>query len=255
MTRKKLVFANWKMNLNSDSASQLVKDILLTINKDIDVEIVIAPPFPYLDLVSKLIEGTKIDLASQNIFHEENGPFTGEVSAQMVIDMGSRWVMIGHSERRQHLLETNSMINKKLIISASNNLNAILCVGETYDERRQDKIFPTISDQLKRGLSEIQKEDLSNIVIGYEPVWVIGSGKSAKPKDILEVHNFIHEMLVSLFPKAEELPRIVYGGSVNNENIESIISLENVDGVLVGNAGLDCKRFCDIVMKVGVSHD
>ena len=189
-------------------------------------------------------------MSAQNVFWEESGSYTGEVSPGMLLDVGCTWAMIGHSERRQHLLETNEMINKKVLSSTLKGLNIILCVGESFDQRRTKKTFASISDQLHRGLRGVGEEFLPQIVIGYEPIWVIGSGQAASLNDISSVHNFIFTEVESMFPTAESLPRIVYGGSVNTTNVEQIVDLDNVDGVLVGNASMDCDKFCDIVLKV-----
>ena len=250
MNQNKLVFANWKMNLNLDNATSLVRDILNRLKNINHVDVVLSPSFPYLSAVHSLISSSKISLSSQNVFWEEDGPFTGEVSSEMLIDVGCSWAMIGHSERRQHLLETNEMINKKVLTSVAKDLRVILCVGESFDQRRQEKTYESIADQLQRGLRKVDERFLKQIVIGYEPIWVIGSGKAASVDDISSVHNFIFNELKLMFPSSELLPRIVYGGSVNSSNIEDIVALENVNGVLVGNASMDCDKFCDIVMKV-----
>ena len=261
MKKKKLIFANWKMNFNSEQARVLVESIIDKLNKlellkgtalKIDAEVVLAPAFPSLSFVSSLIRHTGISLSSQDVFWEAKGPYTGEVSPSMLIDVGCTWAMIGHSERRQHLLETNEMINKKVLNALSQDLNIILCVGESFEQRRRKNTFEAISDQLRRGLRGVTESQLneSEVVIGYEPVWVIGSGEAASVEDIASVHNFVSDELKSIFPGLKSLPRIVYGGSVNSENIEQIASLSNVDGVLVGNASMDCDKFCDIVLKV-----
>jgi triosephosphate isomerase len=250
MKRNKLVFANWKMNLNFKDIDLLVRGILSRLDVTDGLNVVLAPPFPYLSKVSSLITGSQLELSSQNIFWEKEGPYTGEVSADMLLDLGCRWAMIGHSERRQHLLETNEMINKKVLSSIEKGLKIILCVGESFEQRRRKKTFESISDQLQRGLRGVSENFLPQIVIGYEPIWVIGSGEAASVDDISSVHNFISDELSNMFPSSKSLPRIVYGGSVNTANIEQISRLDNVDGVLVGNASMDCDRFCDIVMKV-----
>ena len=255
MENRKLVFANWKMNLDIKSSLRLINDIQKANLFFNNLDIVIAPPGVYLYEISKFLEGSHIQLSSQNVFYENNGPYTGEISPQMLKDVGCKWVMIGHSERRQHILETNEMINKKILLSCNNDLNIICCVGESYEERRQGKTFNKIGDQLKRALRDVSANFLNQIVIGYEPVWVIGSGKAAEISDINEVHDFIFDQLKLMYPDSKILPRIVYGGSVNNTNISSIMTLNNVDGVLVGNASLDCDKFCDIVLKVGNSND
>jgi len=255
MNRKKIVFANWKMNLDRVKISKFLEELLnLKFNSD-KVDIVIAPPMVYLSDTLNKVSLSEVSVAAQNTFYEHNGPYTGEVSVDMLKDIGCTWVMIGHSERRQHLLETNEMINKKVLLATQNGLKVICCLGETYEERRQGKTFYKILDQLKRALREVDEKHLSNIVIGYEPIWVIGSGKAAELKDIKEAHDFISEELKNMYPKSKQLPRIVYGGSVDSNNIGEIINLNNVDGVLVGSASLDCEKFCDIVIKTEYSND
>ena len=255
MNRKKIVFANWKMNLDRVKITKFLEELLnLKFNAD-KVDIVIAPPLVYLSDTVNKVSLSEVSVAAQNTFYEHNGPYTGEVSVDMLKDIGCTWVMIGHSERRQHLLETNEMINKKVLLATQNGLKVICCLGETYEERRQGKTFSKILDQLKRALREVDEKHLSNIVIGYEPIWVIGSGKAAKLKDIREAHDFISEKLKNMYPESKQLPRIVYGGSVDSNNIGEIINLNNVDGVLVGSASLDCEKFCDIVIKTEYSND
>lgn len=255
MNRKKIVFANWKMNLDRAKISKFLEELLnLKFNSD-KVDIVIAPPLVYLSDTLNKVSLSEVSVAAQNTFYEHNGPYTGEVSVDMLKDVGCTWVMIGHSERRQHLLETNEMINKKVLLATQNGLKVICCLGETYEERRQGKTFSRILDQLKRALREVDEKHLSNIVIGYEPIWVIGSGKAAELKDIKEAHDFISEELKNMYPHSKQLPRIVYGGSVDSNNIREIINLNNVDGVLVGSASLDCEKFCDIVIKTEYSND
>ena len=255
MSKKKIVFANWKMNLDRESIAIFLEELLnLKFNSD-KVDIVIAPPLVYLSDTLNKVLSSKISVASQNTFYEHNGPYTGEVSVDMLKDIGCTWVMIGHSERRQHLFETNEMINKKVLLASENGLKVICCLGETYEERRQGKTFSKIFDQLKRALREVDEKHLSNIVIGYEPIWVIGSGKAAELNDIKEAHDFINLELKKMYPNSKQLPRIVYGGSVDSNNIEKIINLNNVDGVLVGSASLDCEKFCDIVIKTEYSND
>ena len=175
MNRKKIVFANWKMNLDRVKISKFLEELLnLKFNSD-KVDIVIAPPLVYLSDTLNKVSLSEVSVAAQNTFYEHNGPYTGEVSVDMLKDIGCTWVMIGHSERRQHLLETNEMINKKVLLATQNGLKVICCLGETYEERRQGKTFSKILDQLKRALREVDEKHLSNIVIGYEPIWVICS--------------------------------------------------------------------------------
>tara|TARA_B100001057_G_C22695015_1_gene889372 strand:+ start:272 stop:1042 length:771 start_codon:yes stop_codon:yes gene_type:complete len=253
--KKKLIFANLKMNLNSNSLNKLIDDFLAKELSFEDVDVIFAPPVIYLNEIRKKNKNKNFMLAAQNVFYEDSGAYTGEISPLMLRDVGCEWVMIGHSERRIHTLETNEMINKKIISSSKQNLNIIFCVGESYEERRNGKTCEVISDQLKRGLRDIDEKQIKNIVIGYEPVWVIGSGEAANLKDIDEVHTFIDKQLNIMYPESSIEPKIVYGGSVNNNNISDIMKIQNVDGVLVGNASLDTNKFCDIVITVGNLDD
>ena len=255
MDRNKLVFANWKMNLDINSSTKLIREILSRNLNYNNIEVVIAPPFVYLSDINSLLKNSQLRLSSQNVFYNDNGAFTGEISHEMLKDLGCEWVMIGHSERRIHLFETNEMINKKIIFSCKKNFNVIFCIGESFEERQKGKTLDIIKNQLNESLKNIENKYLHKIVIGYEPIWAIGSGSIPDLKDIQETHNFINHHLNEIYPNCDNLPRIVYGGSVDNSNIDSIMSLKNVDGVLVGSASLDCKKFCDIVLSVGKQYD
>ena len=255
MDRNKLVFANWKMNLDINSSTKLIREILSRNLNYNNIEVVIAPPFVYLSDINSLLKNSHLRLSSQNVFYNDNGAFTGEISHEMLKDLGCEWVMIGHSERRIHLFETNEMINKKIILSCKKDFNVIFCIGESYEERQKGKTLDIIKNQLNESLKNIENKYLHKIVIGYEPIWAIGSGSIPDLKDIQETHNVINHHLKEIYPNCDNLPRIVYGGSVDNSNIDSIMSLKNVDGVLVGSASLDCKKFCDIVLSVGKQYD
>ena len=255
MDKKKLVFANWKMNLDINSSAKLIKEILDSNLNFNNIDVIIAPPFVYLSEINNMLKNSQLRLSSQNVFYNDNGAFTGEVSHEMLKDLGCEWVMIGHSERRIHLFETNEMVNKKIIFSCKKNFNVIFCIGESYEERQKGKTFEIIKNQLNESLKNIENKYLHKLVIGYEPIWAIGSGSIPDLKDIQETHNVINHHLNEIYPNCDNLPRIVYGGSVDNSNIDSIMSLKNVDGVLVGSASLDCKKFCDIVLSVGKQND
>ena len=255
MDRNKIVFANWKMNLDINSSTKLIKEILCRNLNYKNIDVVIAPPFVYLSEINNMLKNSQLRLSSQNVFYNDNGPFTGEISHEMLKDLGCEWVMIGHSERRIHLFETNEIINKKIIFSCKKDFNVIFCIGESYEERQKGKTLDIIKNQLNESLKNIENKYLHKIVIGYEPIWAIGSGSIPDLKDIQETHNVINHHLKEIYPNCDNLPRIVYGGSVDDSNIDSIISLKNVDGVLVGSASLDCKKFCDIVLSVGKQYD
>ena len=255
MDKNKLVFANWKMNLDINSSAKLIKEILESNLNFNNIDVIIAPPFVYLSEINNMLKNSQLRLSSQNVFYNDNGAFTGEISHEMLKDLGCEWVMIGHSERRIHLFETNEMVNKKIIFSCKKNFNVIFCIGESYEERQKGKTFEIIKNQLNESLKNIENKYLHKIVIGYEPIWAIGSGSIPDLKDIQETHNVINHYLNEIYPNCDNLPRIVYGGSVDNSNIDSIMSLKNVDGVLVGSASLDCKKFCDIVLSVGKQND
>jgi len=255
MSRNKLIFANWKMNLDINSSNKLVKEILdRNLNYE-NIDVVIAPPFVYLSEINNMLINSRLKLSAQNVFYNDNGAFTGEISHEMLKDLGCSWVMIGHSERRIHLFETNEMVNKKIIFSCEKSFNIIFCVGESNEEKQKGKTFEIIKNQISESLKGVDDKFLHKIVVGYEPIWAIGSGIIPDLKDIQETHNVINHHLKEIYPNSDNLPRIVYGGSVDNSNIDSIMSLKNVDGVLVGSASLDCKKFCDIVLSVGKQND
>ncbi|MFN3504743.1 MAG: triose-phosphate isomerase [Caldimicrobium sp.] len=207
----------------------------------------IAPPFTCLYYVSSLIKGTKIALCAQNAHFEERGAFTGEISPLMLKEMDVKYVIIGHSERRQLFGETDELISKRVEGVLKHGLTVILCVGETLKEREEEKTFQRVEGQLKVGLAHISGKLADKLVIAYEPVWAIGTGKNATPDQAEEVHNFIRKLLAEFFGKevAEVIP-ILYGGSVTPQNVEELIKMPNIDGVLVGGASLDPEKFYKI---------
>lgn len=208
------------------------------------VDIVIAPPFTALAAASAGIKGSNIILAAQNVFHEGKGAFTGEISPGMLIDVGCRYVLIGHSERRQYFHETDEVVNKKIRISRQTGLGVILCIGETLQERDAGKTFEVLSRQLESGLTGIGHDDM---VIAYEPVWAIGTGKTATPEQAQETHAFIRERLQIFYGNNADKFCILYGGSVTPENVDSLMACKDVDGALVGGASLKVESFSRIV--------
>lgn len=250
--KKMMVAGNWKMNMLRYQAKDLTQDILsgLVDVKD-DIDIVLAPPFTALDVVSGLIGNSRVMLAAQNVFWEDRGAFTGEISPAMLVDAGCKWVIIGHSERRGILGETDTVVRKKIKASLSDGLNVIVCVGETLQEREVGKTIKIVQSQVESALMDLELDDPQRFVIAYEPVWAIGTGKNATPKEAEDVHATIREITGSIFAQDSELIRIIYGGSVNGDNIEELLHMENIDGALIGGAGLDADSFVKIVKIAG----
>ena len=261
---KKLVVGNWKMNLLREEAQELSGSIVNLLGEDYDAcQVVLVPPYTALDVVRSCILGSNIDLGAQNVFGKIGGAFTGEVSAPMLIDAGCRWVILGHSERRHIIGETDEEISEKVSISISCGLKIILCVGETEAEReeaicrsedalmRKRLLFSPIKAQIESALRSLGEEQVSDIVIAYEPVWAIGTGKNATSLEIAEIHQHIRELLTEMFPGPGNNIRILYGGSVKTGNILEIMSVEEVDGVLVGGASLSADSFFRIIKSFG----
>jgi len=246
--RRPLIAGNWKMYKTSaeavDTAAQLVK---LTAGVD-DVDIMIAPTFTALESVSKTLEGSHIDLGAQNIFWENEGAYTGEISAAMLKSVGCRYVIIGHSERRQYFGETDEAANKKIRAAIKAGLIPILCIGETEQERESSQTFSVLDKQVKMGLKDFFAKDLGSLVIAYEPVWAIGTGKTASEEQAQEVHQYIRSLIAEMV--GDELSgaiRILYGGSVKPENISGLMDMPDIDGALVGGASLKADSFGKIV--------
>lgn len=243
MTRP-FIAANWKMNKTIAETLTFLEEFIPLIKDVSDVDILIAPPFTSLFVASEKIKNTAILLGGQNVFYEDSGAYTGEISPLMLKDAGCSYVIIGHSERRQYFQESDEIINKKILASKRNNLKVILCIGETLEERQNGKTFAVLERQIERGLKDISPED---IIIAYEPVWAIGTGKTATTEQAQEAHRFIREKLSSLYGNISRKIRIIYGGSVTPENIKSLMDCEDVDGALVGGASLKAESFSKIV--------
>ncbi|MBV9463639.1 MAG: triose-phosphate isomerase [Verrucomicrobiae bacterium] len=257
--RKPFVAGNWKMYKTVAETSALIDDILLEIPQDpVDVDIVICPPFTALKTASDKLSNKVVRLGAQNMFWEKEGAFTGEVSAPMLRDLYCWFVILGHSERRQHFGETNAMINKKARAAVQSSLRPIVCVGETLDEREKKDFKGIIRTQIQESLKGLTEEDMGNVLVAYEPVWAIGTGKVATPTQAQEIHALIRDVLREMLPGAKKddkvrLPsvaekvRIIYGGSVKPANAKDILSEPDIDGVLVGGASLDPRAFGDII--------
>lgn len=243
-----LIAGNWKMNLTREEAKDLAQKIKDGLDPNLQHEVLLAPSFTNLETVKKVIKETKILLAAQNMFWEEKGAFTGEVSPIQLKDIGCNYVIIGHSERRNIFGETDEIINKKIKSALKNEINVIMCIGETLTERETGKTYEVLGKQLENGLKEIDKNSISKIVIAYEPVWAIGTGKTATPTQAEEAHMFIREKIKDLYDRdISDKIRILYGGSVKAENIDDLMAQKNIDGVLVGGESLKADKFLRII--------
>mgnify|MGYP001609420067 FL=1 len=246
--RKPIIAGNWKMNMTATQARELASKLIPLVAAVKARDIVLGPPFTALSAVADTIKGTNIGLAAQNLHWEEKGAFTGEISAEMLLDLGCRYVIIGHSERRQYFGETDESVNKKIKQALKKGLLPILCVGETLAEREAGKLKDIISRQVTGGLKDISAEDMKKVVIAYEPVWAIGTGKTATPEQANEVHALIRQNVKALYSAdiAEGL-RIQYGGSVTPENVSTLMAMPDIDGALVGGASLKPESFAALV--------
>jgi triosephosphate isomerase len=246
--RKPIIAGNWKMNKTSVEACDLVRKIAYAVVNVTDREVVIAPPFTAIHALIDTVRDTNIALAAQNMHWEDKGAFTGEISAEMLLDLGCKYVIIGHSERRQFFGETDETVNKKVKQALKKALLPIMCVGETLAEREAGKLNDIINRQVSGGLKDISPDDMKKVVIAYEPVWAIGTGKTATPEQANEVHALIRQKVKSLYSAdiADGL-RIQYGGSVTPENVSSLMAKPDIDGALVGGASLKPESFAALV--------
>lgn len=248
MKRLPFIAGNWKMNKTVKEALELVRGLKTSLQGIDDVEVAIAPPYTALYPVSLELKESSISLASQNLFWEEKGAFTGEISPVMLKEIGCRYAIIGHSERRQYFGETDETVNRRIKAALNHGMKVILCIGETLQERQEGFTFSVVDRQLEGGLKEVVEKAFEEIVIAYEPVWAIGTGTTATPEQAEEVHRFIRQKLEKLYSKgvSEEI-RIQYGGSVTPENIKDLMAQPDIDGALVGGASLRVESFSRIV--------
>ncbi|MCR4290794.1 MAG: triose-phosphate isomerase [Candidatus Scalindua sp.] len=246
--KKQFIAGNWKMNLTLEEARGLARKLCDGLAGFDAVDVGVFPSFVYLKDVCDIFSDSNVFVGAQNMSMEQCGAFTGEVSGAMLRDIGCTHVIIGHSERRTIYQETNSMINSKLKASLLNNLNPILCVGERQEERDADKTREVVEDQLSGGLLNLTSEEVKGLTIAYEPVWAIGTGKTATPEQANEVHAFIRNTMRSKYDDdTAQSIRIQYGGSVNAGNAKELLGQPEIDGALVGGASLDPNSFLDIV--------
>lgn len=243
-----VIAGNWKLFKTIAEATAFVDDLKPLVATVKGVEIIVAPVFTALSRVAEAVAGSNIRLSAQDCYWEEEGAFTGEVAPKLLKDVGCSHVIIGHSERRQYFGETNETVNKKTKAAIAVGLNAIVCVGETLAEREADKTFTVIESQIEAGLTGLSGESLNNVVIAYEPVWAIGTGKTASEAQAQEVHAFIRALVTKIFGQsAADNVRILYGGSVKPDNIKGLMAQTDIDGALVGGASLKADSFAAIV--------
>ena len=248
MIRKKLIAGNWKMNKTAAEGAALTTEILAAVGRDTSVDVVLCPPFTALESVGRALDGQALKLGAQNMHPEKNGAYTGEISAEMLRGLFVTYVILGHSERRTYFGDTDAFVNKKTLAALANQLKPIHCVGETLAEREGGSTLAVVKKQLEGGLVGVTAEQLNSVVIAYEPVWAIGTGKVATTAQAQEVHAYIRELLTALYgaPVAQKV-RILYGGSMKPSNAPELLAQKDIDGGLIGGAALEAKSFVDLV--------
>lgn len=242
--RRPFIAANWKMNKTVPEAEEFLGEFLPAVSGVKDADIVIAPPFTSLYAVSRKLKGTAVMLSAQNVFYEEKGAYTGEISPIMLLDIGCTYAIVGHSERRQYFGETDETVNRRTLLALSKGLKVILCIGERLEERNAGRTNEVLKGQLDGALKGV---DISNMVIAYEPVWAIGTGVTATTAQAQDAHEFIRSQVASAFGNGADGMRILYGGSVTPDNVNDLMACPDVDGALVGGASLKAESFAKIV--------
>ena len=248
--RKWIVAGNWKMNNSIAESVRLATEIKQGVSGLTNGQVVVAPPFTALQSVNDVLRGSAVALAAQNMYFENKGAYTGEVSPLMLRDAGCSYVLVGHSERRKYFLESDEMVNSKALSALSAGLRPIICVGETEAERNKGVTESVVGRQVRAALAEVAVEKLPEIVIAYEPVWAIGTGKVATPEQAEDVHDFIRRLMMEIYGCMAEDVRILYGGSVTKDNIAELIAMKDIDGALVGGASLQAAGFLGIIGKM-----
>ncbi|MDD3033412.1 MAG: triose-phosphate isomerase [Bacteroidales bacterium] len=251
--RKKIVAGNWKMNTTIKEAEVLVKDLTALVDEfDTDVDIIVCPPFTHLDSVARLLakqydEKEKIYLGAQNCADHTSGAYTGEVSVNMLKSVNCKYVILGHSERREYYHENSASLYEKIELALNAGIIPIFCVGEKLEERESNRHFEVVAEQIKDVLYRLKGAEMSKIIIAYEPVWAIGTGKTATSEQAEEMHAYIRKVVADKFGDVADIVPILYGGSCKPSNAQEIFSKPNVDGGLIGGASLVAKDFVDIV--------
>lgn len=248
MARTAFVAGNWKMNLGRAEARELAAAVATGTRALGAVDVAVAPPAVWLADVAHTVQGTRVALSAQNMHPAKNGAYTGELAPPMLTEVGCRYVILGHSERREYFGETDAFVNQKVVAALAHDLSPIVCVGETLDEREAGQTRAKVDGQVRAALSGIRPEDMARVTIAYEPIWAIGTGRTASPEQAQEVHAQIRSLLVALYDHAiADAVRIQYGGSVKADNIAELYAQPDIDGALVGGASLKADSFLAIV--------
>ncbi len=246
--RKKIIAGNWKMNNDISATISLITELKKGITENTKATVIVCPPFTSLETTQTLLKDSIIKFGAQNMYYEDSGAFTGEISPLMLKSVGCKYVILGHSERRTIFQESDSLINKKIKTAIKHELKPIFCIGETLEQREKGITFEVCERQVKNGLEGISESELSHLIIAYEPVWAIGTGKTATSEQAEEVHSFVRKLIEKMYSKnlAEKIV-IQYGGSVKPENAKELLSQPNIDGALVGGACLKADSFLKII--------
>jgi triosephosphate isomerase len=248
--RTPFIAGNWKMHKTVADTVKYVKELRGLVKDMTGVEVVVAPPFTALHAAGEAARNSNVGVAAQDLHWEREGAFTGEISAAMIAETGAEYVIVGHSERRTLFGETDASVNRKIAAAFAGGLTPIVCIGETLDQRDRNETFSVLDRQIRDGLDGVTSDQLVQLVIAYEPVWAIGTGRNATPAQAAEAHGHIRKRLQQWFgAQPSELCRVIYGGSVKPENVGDLASQPDVDGALVGGASLDVKAFFDIVSR------
>ncbi|MCP4704676.1 MAG: triose-phosphate isomerase [candidate division Zixibacteria bacterium] len=248
--RQIIIAGNWKMNKTNAEAVDLIKGLLGNEGDGKKVKMVVCPPYTALSEISKVIEGSKISLGAQNVYFEESGAFTGEIAPSMLLTIGVSHVIIGHSERREYFSETDKIVNDKVKLALKTGLIPIVCVGELLEDRENGKTEEVVGAQIDGSLKGLSSDQMKNVVIAYEPVWAIGTGKTASPEMAQDVHRFIRDRLKNNFGDVAETVSILYGGSMKGSNAAELVSQPDIDGGLIGGASLKAEDFLKIINAV-----
>jgi triosephosphate isomerase len=250
--RKKFIAGNWKMFTTAATARELAAAVVRGVGNDDRVRVAVFPPFPYLLPVAEAVRGSRVELGGQNLYPEKEGAFTGEVSPTMLLDVGCRDVILGHSERRHKLGEDDAFINRKVHAARAAGLAVILCIGETMEDRQANRTEAVLAQQLTGSLAGISAAEMAQVTVAYEPVWAIGTGHIATPEQAQEAHEFVRGLLAKTWGGAvAQTTTIQYGGSAKPENVASLLHQPDVDGALVGGASLKADLFVQIVRLAG----
>jgi triosephosphate isomerase len=246
--RRPFIAGNWKLNTRIHSGEELVRKLCPLVKDVVNVDVVIAPPFTTIFHLTGIVAEGPIKLCAQNLFWEDNGAYTGEISPRMVVDIGCEYVILGHSERRLYFHETDETVNKRVLAALETGLKVIVCVGEILEEREEGKAIRKVTEQTLKALKDVSPDMMSRVIIAYEPVWAIGTGRVASPEDAQEIHLALRGQLKESFGEpVSEQTRIIYGGSVKPDNIAGLMAKPDIDGALVGGASLDAESFAKIV--------